>query len=497
MSLLRGSMASAYIAVARLGVVFVALVASSAALVAAPHLATGIKIGEVTDHSAIVWTRLTKNAARNADDAPLVTVRYVKGEAKTPRRQQAIEAIEFPGGCTVDDLRQGAPGVDGDVRVSWKLRQEQEQENDWQSSAWQPVDPLRDFTRQFTIDGLRPNAQYEVRVETRGVNAEAGQTMTGRFHTAARPDDPQKVTFVAATCFGDDDQDLPEGFKVYQAIARLNPQFFVHTGDVIYYDQLAKTAELARWHWQRMYSWPTNVEFHRQFASYFMKDDHDTWCNDCWPTMETPSMGTFTFRQGQAIFREQVPMSETPYRTFRWGRDLQVWLVEGRDFRSPNTDPDGPRKSIWGAEQKQWFKDSVDASDATFRILISPTPLVGPDRDRKNDNLANQGFQHEGEELREFIAARKMLTICGDRHWQFFSIDPETKVREYSSGPGSDPHAGGWDPKDYRPEIHRFLRVAGGFLSITVDRPEGKPTLAARFHDVDGNVKYEDIVAAP
>ena len=32
------------------------------------HMANGIKIGEVTQDSAIVWTRLTRNAERNIDE---------------------------------------------------------------------------------------------------------------------------------------------------------------------------------------------------------------------------------------------------------------------------------------------------------------------------------------------------------------------------------------------------------------------------------------------
>jgi alkaline phosphatase D len=31
-----------------------------------------------------------------------------------------------------------------------------------------------------------------------------------------------------------------------------------------------------------------------------------------------------TFEQGLRIFREQVPMSERTYRTFRWGKTLQI-----------------------------------------------------------------------------------------------------------------------------------------------------------------------------
>lgn len=65
-------------------------------------------------------------------------------------------------------------------------------------------------------------------------------------------------------------------------------------------------------------------------------------------------------------------MGDKTYRTVRWGKDLQIWMVEGRDFRSPNTMEDGPEKTIWGAEQMAWFKRTVQASDATFRVLTHP-----------------------------------------------------------------------------------------------------------------------------
>ena len=209
-------------------------------------------------------------------------------------------------------------------------------------------------------------------------------------------------------------------------------------------------------------------------------------------------MGEFTVAQGQAVFREQVPMGELTYRTCRWGKDLQIWMVEGRDFRSPNTDPDGPQKSIWGDKQKAWFKQTVAASDAAFRLLFSPTPLVGPDRANKRDNHSNANFACEGDELRRFLGAQKnMAVICGDRHWQYHSIHPETGVREYGCGSVSNEHAGGWSQKDFIPAYHRYLNVIGGFLGGTVERRDGRPTLTFRFYDVDGNVKFEDRLVAP
>ena len=248
--------------------------------------------------------------------------------------------------------------------------------------------------------------------------------------------------------------------------------------------------------WARMYSLPTNVAFHRKVASYFIKDDHDTWMNDCWPGQQTPFMGEFTFEQGLAVFREQVGMGDRTYRTVRWGKDLQIWMVEGRDFRSPNTMADGPEKTIWGREQKAWFKDTVRASDATFRILISPTPVVGPDRENKKDNHANKVFSYEGDELRQFIAGQKnMVVVCGDRHWQYVSVDEKTGVREYSCGPASDEHAGGWSNDKRLPE-HRYLNVIGGFLEGVVDREDNIPVLIFRHFGVDGNLLNEDRLVA-
>ncbi len=468
------------------------LLATAAAGAAGPYQATGIKIGEVTQTSAIVWTRLTLRARRNAPDAPMVTFRYARAEAKgkTRAKRRRVAAVVYPEGLSAADIRDAVPGAPGQVRVSYRPAGQQR----WQSTDWAAVDAERDYTRQFPLTGLAAGTRYELRVECRaGADAAPGQTLAGRFRTAPPPTAPARVVFTVSTGQGYGSQDAPGGgYRIYPSMLKLAPDFFVHTGDIVYYDKLAKSLALARYHWQRTYSLPTNVPFHRQVPSYFIKDDHDTWQNDCWPTMKRDNMGTFTFAQGLAVFLEQVPMGPRTWRTRRWGKDLQVWLVEGRDFRSANPAPDGPGKTIWGAEQKAWFRRTVDASDATFRILISPTPLVGPDRTNKNDNHANRGFTHEGDELRRFLAGRKnMAVICGDRHWQYVSVHAGTGVREYSCGPVSDKHAGGWS-NDKRLPAHRYLNVVGGFLSVTVERVAGKPVATFRHHHVDGKVLHED-----
>lgn len=380
-------------------------------------------------------------------------------------------------------------GASGSVRLRYKTGDGAET-----TTPWMAVDPQRDFTIQFHLTDLKPSAAYTISAEGRAPGEEGHTAIcTGGFTTAPLPNDATPIRFVVVTCHDFPRRDDGErGHLIYPVIIRLNPRFLVHTGDIEYYDKpgpWAKSSELARFKWNRLYSLENQRDFHRRFASYFMKDDHDTLKNDCWPGQ---TYGDLTWDQGLAIFREQFPLGEKPYRTFRWGKDLQIWMLEGRDFRSPNNMPDGPDKTLLGAEQKKWLFETMRASDAAFRILISPTPIVGPDRSNKCDNLANKGFNHEGDEVRAFLSKLPgTYVICGDRHWQYVSRDEASGLTEFSCGPGWDSHAGGFSMNNRTPE-HRFLCIKGGFLSVDVDRVEDKPRIAFRHHDVHGKLVHEE-----
>jgi alkaline phosphatase D len=97
--------------------------------------------------------------------------------------------------------------------------------------------------------------------------------------------------------------------------------------------------------------------------------------------------------------------------------------------------------------------------------LISPTPLVGPDRVGKGDNHANKKFAHEGKQLREFIGKQKNIFICC-----------------------------GWSNKN-RSLMHQYLNVVGGFLSVTVESGE-RPVAIFRHYSTDGKILNEDRQAA-
>lgn len=457
-----------------------------------PFLATGIKIGEVTQTEAIVWVRLTESQSRVSNDAPMPEITYVDpetGEIRENKNRRNYEPIvTFPENYTIDNIQGATPGSEGKVRLKYKATGEE----DWTQLDWKVVYPNHVFATEFDLSGLIPGEHYELFVEAAPLKGrKVSASLEGSFKTAPAVDIPSDVNFIVTTGTSYPDVDSETGYKLYPNSLKLDPEFFVHTGDIVYFDQMAKTLDLAKWHWDRMYSYQNNIDYHRQVSSYFIKDDHDTWMDDCFPGKETKFMGDFTYEQGTKLFLDEVPMGDKTYRTIRWGKDLQIWLVEGRDFRSRNDMEDGPEKTIWGKEQMEWFKSTVEESDATFRVLISPTPIVGPDRGSKNDNHANTGFQNEGDQLRKYLSEQKnMVTVCGDRHWQYISKDAETGLLEFSCGPGSDAHAGGWKQEDKLPE-HIYLNVIGGFLEGEVTHLDGSPVLTFRHYNSNGEVVNE------
>lgn len=447
----------------------------------AAEMAMGFRVGEVTHDSVIVWTRITKHAERNWDG-------YRDPQKRVPKKDEYT-----PDPIKVADRDGATPGAPGQLRLTWSLAQDLS--DDW-SSEWVPVGPKTDFVHQFQVGDLRPATKYFLKIEARdSADSKTTATTTGSFATPADAGQWQDVSFGVVTGQSYWDLDHREGYHMYPAMQTLGLNFMVPTGDTVYLDSespRARTVELARFHWQRMYSLPRHVEFHRHVPGYWEVDDHDTWANDCWSTMKAKWMNPLTFEEGFSIYREQVPMGDDLYRTIRWGKGLQVWVVEGRRYRSANTAKDGPDKTIWGKEQLAWLKRTIMESDADFRVLVSPTPIVGPDRDKgKNDNHANDSFAHEGDLFRSWTADSKLknfYTCCGDRHWQYMSIDPKTGLREFSCGPASDKHAGG-NPQ--QPDWQPFLRVKGGFLTVNVFQADGTPTVAFRHHDVYGKIVHE------
>lgn len=443
------------------------------------YFTTGYKIGELSNNSAILWTRLC------AEEFP-VPVKHARKEA--PFRSP----LEFNDSVAVEEMDGAVRGILGQVKIRLASGAH------IMEGDWEYVSAYEDFTIKKRLEGLSPGTRYEIQIQGRREPGSPITEVSGNFRTPPTEKEASPFTFTSSSCQYFWDFDDPErGFRIYDAMMMVRPDFHCHTGDYVYYDKpgpMAVNVELARHKWHAMNAWPALRDFYAYTPVYLQKDDHDMLFNDAYPQMGP--FGDLSFQDGLKLWYEQVPVEGKPYRTFRWGRDLQVWLVEGREFRSANQDADGPGKSIWGQAQKEWFVETVRHSEATFRILLSPTPVVGPDRkEGKNDNHANSAFATEGQWLRNFLGEQSVFVINGDRHWQYVSRDSVTGVLEFSQGPSSDSHAQGWDPQDRRPE-HQFLRVNGGFLVVEVYRKDDIPHITFSHRDVNGLIVHEETLTA-
>lgn len=457
-----------------------------------PFLANGMRNSWADQSSIVLWTRTTRHKQMNKQGRKFVTLSS-KDASRLSRNtdSEQILAAQLPKDAALDDMFGACPGAEGEVRLTYfpEMQRRTPKQTNWKRTV-----AAQDFTAQWQLKGLKPGTRYAAIVEARiAGDPTPNAVLRGHFETAPAANAKKNVKFCMTTChdFLRRDDGL-RGHKIYPAMIKINPDFVVHAGDIEYYDKpspWAMTVELMRFKWGRIFALPSNRAFYQNTTSYFLKDDHDTLKNDCSPG---ETYGSVNFEEGVKLFnQEQFPTRDPRYQTVHWGKNLQVWFLEGRDFRSPNKLADGPEKTILGEKQKAWLFKSLNASEAKFKLVFSPTPIVGPDRKNKKDNHANNIFAHEGKELRDKLAQYKgLIVLCGDRHWQYASHDKESDLWEFGCGPGSEEHQLGWKPDDKRP-VHRFLRVAGGFLSGEIKYTGKQCQLTLQHRKVNGDVVSE------
>lgn len=261
------------------------------------------------------------------------------------------------------------------------------------------------------------------------------------------------------------------------------------------------------------YALPIQREFFGRFAGYWEVDDHDYKTNDV----------SQRYMPGWIVFQEQSPVPERTYRTARWGKALQLWFVEGRHYRQRSA----KSPTIWGAEQFDWLVKSIGNSDAVFKVLVSPTPVVGHGKKLKhpysNDNHAVEPFV--GERMAFFDKLREMkvnnfFVVCGDKHWKYHTRDKVRGIHEFSCGSLSGKHHGGgrWlvqkDESGFIEYMHLRDRKAlnrlnltsrkdvpgpGGFLRVAIQAEREhrrKPQAVFEYYATDGELLYSYTMSA-
>jgi alkaline phosphatase D len=420
-----------------------------------------------------------------------------------------------------------------------------------------------DFTARLDLTGLPAGEEIFYRVMWEDL---AGNTMSEpmRGHFRTPPPGRRDVRFVWSGDTVGQGWGIDEsrgGMRIYESMRRLNPDFFLHSGDTIYADgPLSAEVKLADGSlWRNLVTEEkskvaeTLKDFRgahrynfldanlRRFASEVMQvwqwDDHEVMNNYSsskdvsadkrYAEKSVPLMAA----RGMRAFLENAPMrwhgadeDQRVYRKLAFGPLLDLFVIDMRSYRGPNTFNRQPRldaeSQYLGPAQLAWLRAELKKSRATWKVIASDMPLgllVTDDKDAegrtKFEAVANGdgpplGREIEIAQLLAFIKReriRNTVWLTADVHYtaahhyhpsraQFQDFDP---FWEFVSGPL---HAGTFGPNDldntFGPELRFIKAPAAGqtnlppsaglqfFGEVQIEAKSGAMTVHLR--DLDG-----------
>ena len=231
------------------------------------------------------------------------------------------------------------------------------------------------------------------------------------------------------------------GMRGYRAMHQTRPDFFIHSGDTVYADgplaetvvekdgqvwrnlvteEVSKVAEtLTEFRGRHRYN-SMDANMRAMFADVPVIanwDDHETTNN--WYPGEILDDPRYTVRdvntlaaRGRQAWQEYMPIAEGAaswrpgtfddggqyqpariYRKISRGPQLDIFCLDMRTFKSPNTDGKEPyATALLGQEQVDWLIREVSKSKATWKVIAADLPLgiIVPDGAVNQESLANR-----------------------------------------------------------------------------------------------------------
>jgi alkaline phosphatase D len=272
----------------------------------------------------------------------------------------AHAARGFSSGVTAGDVTASSAVLWGKASKSGRYSLEVAQNRSFRGAKARSVRARKghDNTVQKRVKGLRANKRYWFRfVGKRGKRSD-----TGTFVTAPRPSQNKTIEFAWS---GDQDFNSEPGQRapfwndggVLRQMRAEHNMFNVMLGDTIYSDseipgRLNPIAVTVKQKWAKYKINLRNKalrDLRRSSGFYSQWDDHE-FVNDFSPAENSFDNGvningrTLLSRGAQA-FRDYAPVRWTRrdglYRSMRWGRNLELFFLDERSFRSANADEGG------------------------------------------------------------------------------------------------------------------------------------------------------------
>ncbi len=359
-------------------------------------------------------------------------------------------------------------------------------------TAMVTIRPDHDFTGVTRLTGLQSGTTYHYFLYAQDsplIDSRHFPPLlaTGQFKTALPVAQQGLVTFVWSGDLGGQGKcRRPDtGYQIFEQIQETHPDFGILVGDLIYADSpcpsppnipgnvfVATTLEgyHAKHRYQR--NDPALQRFLAHVPVFAVWDDHEVRNNFSGLTDPRIPLGRQAFFDYWPV---DTPAINSPglYRRVQYGQDLELFILDTRQFRSPNSEKDGTSKTMLGYKQRDWLIKGLQDSTATWKVIVSSVPLSVQKGRRHNDSWAKgkdgTGYHVERAKIIEPLFTeriRNVVWLATDVHFaQVLAYDPDAdgmpEFHEFICGPLS---ANTPDPLTLEQTLNpKILYEAGGF----------------------------------
>jgi len=264
-----------------------------------------------------------------------------------------------------------------------------------------------DYTVRIDVPGLVPGTRYWYRLLLDGEQARY-RRVPYDAHTAPAGRAPVRIAFGSCARVQID----PEQ-RIFDAVRVAEPDLFVWLGDNIYGDSDRPEVLAEEYRRQRnVASLEPLLATVPQIATW---DDHDFGVNNADRTYPARVDSLRVF--GNYWANPPRDRDDPPGVYFKYGYGgVDLFVLDGRFYRDPNSAPDGPGKTMLGAAQLAWLEAALEASRAPFKLLVSGSGWSMADGPQGDTWAA---FRTERDRLFDFIRDRRIagvVLLSGDSH---------------------------------------------------------------------------------
>ncbi|WP_374087373.1 alkaline phosphatase [Methylomicrobium lacus] len=275
-----------------------------------------------------------------------------------------------------------------------------------------------DFTARQDLVGLPEGVDVFLKVWFEDLtNARhPSQPVTGHFHTIGKQDNIRFIWGGDTAGQGWGINEAFGGMKIYEAMRQVEPQFFIQSGDNVYSDgpipeskvaendqvwtnlvtpevsKVAETLDEFRGRYKYNLLDENLRRFNAEVPQVWQWDDHEIVNN--WSDSKDLSgdaryavkdVPLLVARATQA-FHEYAPLrpqgaeeSERVYRKLSYGKLLDVFVIDMRSYRGPNTgnlqSQESAETAFLGETQLAWLEKELKNSRAAWKVISADMPI--------------------------------------------------------------------------------------------------------------------------